>query len=246
MNLSLYFALLLGFGLGLKHATEADHLVAVTAIIVEQRSVLRSASIGLLWGIGHTFALLLAGVIVILLNIEIPARAAQLLELAVALIIIFLGGRILYLLLRSSPRLHIHLHTHDGRTHAHMHFHDKQNAHAVPATRSADRTHHHTVKSFSGGRPLVIGTIHGLAGSAALTLLVLTEVVRGNSRVMGIAYLGVFGLGSIAGMVIMTTVISLPLILVKRSERFARPLHFAVAILSIAFGVGYGWSLSRM
>src|ERR687890_323791 len=94
------FILGLGFALGLKHATEADHLVAVSTIVSEQRSVWRSSIVGALWSLGHTAALLAAGVVLILLRVSIPERVAAALELAVALMIIFLGARILYLLLR--------------------------------------------------------------------------------------------------------------------------------------------------
>src|ERR1051326_7957141 len=129
MNESLFFALGLGFLLGLKHATEADHLVAVTTIVSEQRSVMRSAAVGALWGIGHTISLFVAGVMVILLQVTIPERTAALLEFAVALMIIFLGTRILYLVLRGQSHVHVHAHTHDGHRHTHLHFHDYGDAH---------------------------------------------------------------------------------------------------------------------
>src|SRR2546423_10390643 len=111
------FALGLGFLLGLKHATEADHLVAVTTIVSEQRSVARSALVGAMWGVGHTAALLAAGVVVILLEVTIPERVAAALEFCVALMIVFLGSRVLFLALRRRRRVHVHAHTHGGRTH---------------------------------------------------------------------------------------------------------------------------------
>jgi ABC-type nickel/cobalt efflux system permease component RcnA len=238
MNKSLFFALLLGFALGLKHATEADHLVAVTTIVTEQRSVLRSAAVGLLWGIGHTVSLLVAGALVIFLNVEIPPAVAQLLELLVALMIVFLGSRILYLLLRDNRRLHTHRHVHGDVAHVHVHFHDPAEAHAAPSSSAV--AHHHS--GFNAWKSMIVGMIHGLAGSAALTLLVLTEVVRGGSRTLGFAYLFVFGLGSIGGMLSMSTLISLPLVFsARRFERFARPIQFAVALMSITFGAFYAW-----
>ena len=106
------FALGLGFLLGLKHATEADHLIAVTTIVSEQRSVARSALVGAMWGVGHTAALLAAGVVVILLEVTIPERVAAALEFCVSLMIVFLGTRVLFLALRKRRHIHVHAHTH--------------------------------------------------------------------------------------------------------------------------------------
>src|SRR5438270_90842 len=177
MNYSL-FALGLGFLLGLKHATEADHLVAVTTIVSEQRSVSRSALVGAMWGVGHTAALLAAGVVVILLEVTIPERVAEALEFGVALMIVSLGSRVLYLALRRRRRVHVHAHTHGGHTHTHLHFHENGDEHSADAGRAPSHERH---GGFGGWRPFVVGLVHGLAGSAALTLLVLTEVLRNGS-----------------------------------------------------------------
>jgi high-affinity nickel permease len=123
MNERLSMAISLGFVLGLKHATDADHLVAVTTMVTEHRSLLRPAWVGVLWGVGHTASLLVAGGVVILLQAAIPERVAALLECVVALMIIFLGSRILYLLLRGQRQAHVHTHTHSGRMHSNLHFH---------------------------------------------------------------------------------------------------------------------------
>src|SRR5712691_279874 len=117
MNESVLATLGLGFVLGLKHATEADHLVAVSTIVSERRSIWQSAAVGALWGLGHTASLLVAGFFVIALGITIPVRVANLLELAVALMIVFLGTRLLYMLLRARRAVHVHTHTHDGKPH---------------------------------------------------------------------------------------------------------------------------------
>src|SRR5690349_1588340 len=110
----------LGFGLvlGLKHATEADHLAAVSTIVSERRSVWQSAAVGALWGLGHTASLLTAGLFVLGFGLLIPERLANFLELAVAIMIIVLGMRLL--------RMHIHAHTHEGKWHVHLHFSDDQ------------------------------------------------------------------------------------------------------------------------
>jgi ABC-type nickel/cobalt efflux system permease component RcnA len=233
------FALGLGFLLGLKHATEADHLVAVTTIVSEQRSVARSALVGATWGVGHTAALLAAGVVVILLEVTIPTRVAAALEFAVALMIVLLGSRVLYLALCKRRRVHVHAHTHDGHTHTHLHFHEQRDAHAANAVHSPSHERH---RGFGGWRPLFVGAVHGLAGSAALTLLILTEVLRNGSRALGLAYLLIFGVGSIGGMMLMSALISLPFVFTaSRFTRVDAPVRMLTGLLSVAFGIYYAW-----
>lgn len=233
------FALALGFLLGLKHATEADHLVAVTTIVSEQRSVSRSALVGAMWGVGHTAALLAAGVVVILLEVTIPARVAAALEFGVALMIVFLGSRVLFLALRHRRRVHVHAHTHDGHTHTHLHFHEGADEHAPAAAHAPSHERH---RGLGGWRPVFIGVVHGLAGSAALTLLVLTEVLRNGSRALGLAYLLIFGLGSVGGMVLMSALISLPFVFTaSRFTRIDAPMRLLTGLLSVAFGLYYAW-----
>ncbi|PYT03862.1 MAG: urease accessory protein UreH [Acidobacteria bacterium] len=242
MNYSL-FALGLGFLLGLKHATEADHLVAVTTIVSEQRSVARSALVGAMWGVGHTAALIAAGVVVILLEVTIPERVAAALEFCVALLIVFLGTRVLFLALRKRRHIHVHAHTHGGRTHTHLHFHEHTDAHAATDSRAPSHERH---GGLVGWRPVVVGVVHGLAGSAALTLLVLTEVLKNGSRALGLAYLLIFGVGSIGGMMLMSALISLPFVFT--ASRFARvdaPVRLLTGLLSVAFGIYYAWETTR-
>src|SRR5579862_6185018 len=179
MNESILATLAFGFVLGLKHATEADHLAAVSTIVSERRSLWQSASVGVLWGMGHTLSLLAAGVFVIAFGIVIPEQVANVLELMVALIIIFLGTRLLYVVLRTRHNVHVHEHSHDGKPHVHLHFHDEHHAHALSL--SHDDLHN----GLSGWRPMLVGIVHGLAGSAALTLLVLSEVVRNGTAILG-------------------------------------------------------------
>ena len=193
----------LGFVLGLKHATEADHLAAVSAIVTEKRSLWQSAVVGALWGAGHTVSLLVAGFFVIALGLAIPERLANLLELAVALMIVFLGTR----LLRHAPTMTTHDHAHAG---------------------------------LSGWRPVLVGIVHGLAGSAALTLLVLAEVVRNGTPLLGFAYLLVFGVGSIGGMLLMSSLIGLPISLGARFfRRTLLPMRVLAGVLSTCFGILY-------
>src|SRR5262245_544959 len=123
MNQSMLATLALGFVLGIKHATEADHLAAVSTIVSQRRSVWQSAAVGVFWGIGHTAALIAAGVLVLCVGLVIPEKVANVLELFVALMIIFLGMRLLH--------LHIHAHSHGGRSHIHLHFREEEHAGAL-------------------------------------------------------------------------------------------------------------------
>jgi high-affinity nickel-transport protein len=235
---SAVFVLGLGFVLGLKHATEADHLVAVATIVSEQRSVWRSSLIGAVWGVGHTAALLTVGLLVLFMRVTIPPRVAGLLEFGVALMIILLGTRVLYFLLRDRRRLHTHTHRHGARVHTHLHFHDEQDEHQPAATPAPRHARH----GLSGLRPFVVGAVHGLAGSAALTLLILTEVVRGGSRARGLSWLLLFGAGSVGGMLLMSTLISLPFALTAaRFERINTPVRLVAGLASVAFGLFYAW-----
>ncbi len=228
----------LGFVLGLKHATEADHLAAVSTIVSERRSLWQSAGVGALWGAGHTAALLAAGLLVVGLGVTIPERVAWVLELAVALMIILLGTRLLYRIFRGQQTVHVHAHEHGGRPHVHLHFHDERHKHSV------ETTHLSAHDGLSGWRPFFVGIVHGLAGSAALTLLVLTEIVRNGSPALGLIYLGVFGAGSIGGMLLMSSLIGLPFSLGWRFfQRTLLPLRFCAGVLSTTFGLFYAWRI---
>jgi high-affinity nickel-transport protein len=233
------FALGLGFLLGLKHATEADHLVAVTTIVSEQRSVARSALVGAMWSVGHTAALLAAGVLVILLEVTIPERVKSALEFCVALMIIFLGSRVLFLALRRQRHVHVHAHTHDGHTHTHLHFHEHADEHTPSSAQTPSHERH---VGLRGWRSVFVGVVHGLAGSAVLTLFVLTEVVKNGSRALGLTYLLIFGLGSIGGMMLMSALISLPFVFTaSRFTRVDAPVRLLTGLVSVAFGLYYAW-----
>jgi ABC-type nickel/cobalt efflux system permease component RcnA len=232
------FALLgLGLVFGLKHATEVDHVVAVSTIVSEHRSVYRSALVGGLWGVGHTASLLVVGVAVLVFRIAIPPTVAKWLEFGVALMIITLGavavGRVLGK--RASTHIHRHLHTHtpDGDAHVHIHFHDSEAKHEGVAP-----PHSHAISQI-GFKPLLVGAMHGLAGSAALTLLVLTQV---QSVTLGLLYLGLFGIGSTLGMLLMSGLIGLPFAFsAKRISSLNFGLQTIAGALSIAFGLWYAY-----
>jgi ABC-type nickel/cobalt efflux system permease component RcnA len=228
------FALLgLGLVFGLKHATEVDHVVAVSTIVSEHRSVYRSALVGGLWGAGHTFSLVLVGIVVLVFRVAIPATVARWLEFGVALMIITLGALAVMRVLRRRSDLHLHKHSHDGQAHVHIHFHERQTPHEGVAP-----PHSHVISQI-GFKPILVGAMHGLAGSAALTLLVLTQI---QSVGLGLLYLAVFGIGSTFGMLLMSGLIGLPFALSARKiTSFNYGLQTAAGALSIAFGLWYAY-----
>ena len=229
------FALLsLGLVFGLKHATEVDHVVAISTIVSQNRKLLRSATIGALWGAGHTAALLVTGVIAIGLRVAIPERVSNWLEFGVALMILALGTSAMWRALRAGSEVHLHKHSHDGVSHVHVHFHEAKTQHHE----QQPSAHNHSVSAV-GIKPVLIGTMHGIAGSGALTLLVLTQI---ESAWLGLLYLAVFGVGSIVGMVLMSGLIGIPFALTSRNlTGFHHRLQTAAAGLSIAFGLWYAY-----
>jgi ABC-type nickel/cobalt efflux system permease component RcnA len=227
----------LGLGLvyGLKHATEADHIVAVSTIVSEHRKLGRAALVGAMWGVGHTASLLLVGAGVLALRIAIPEIVSSWLEFGVALMIILLGAIAIRRALRSRVDVHVHKHSHDGVQHTHVHFHSHETEHGLAPEQ---QSHSHAIARV-GLKPVVVGAMHGLAGSAALTLLVLTQI---NSTLLGMLYLAVFGVGSIAGMLLMSGLLGLPFVLSSRSlSAFHYKLQLIAGALSIAFGIWYAY-----
>jgi hypothetical protein len=224
ISLSTASVLALGFVLGLKHAVEVDHLAAVSTLVSERKSLLSSMLVGGLWGVGHTISLFIAGILVIVLHVKISARTALFLEFCVGLMLVALGVNALGKLARGG-HLHFHVHQHGGRAHVHPHIHDGK-----------PETDAHTHHGFSPGmRPLLVGMIHGLAGSAALMLLVLSTI---SSPLIGFAYIIVFGVGSIGGMMLMSALVSLPLYLT--ATRFTRAnlmMRGLAGLFSLSFGL---------
>jgi len=221
---------LLGLGLilGLRHALDPDHIAAVSTIVSESRSVRRSSLIGTCWGLGHTMSLLVAGVLVIALKIQISDRLALWMEFTVALMLILLGLKAVLKPLRGW-RIHVHQHAHGGSSHSHVHLHRPSEEHA--------HQHRHLIRS--GARPFLVGLVHGMAGSAALMILVLATI---PSALAGLIYIAVFGLGSVGGMLIMSSLISLPFILTRqRFNVLSQGLQVAVGLFSLGFGLFLSW-----
>ena len=229
-SVSIVSVLVFGLLFGLKHAVEADHLAAVSTIVSERKSILSSSLVGGLWGIGHTISLLVAGIVVIVLHIEIGERLALALEFGVALMLIALGINALRKLMRGGT-LHLHPHRHFGLAHLHPHLHEVAPENSV--SEIAENDTHHELRI--GTRPLLVGIVHGLAGSAALMLLVLSTI---KSQLVGMAYIGVFGIGSIGGMMLMSALVGLPVHLT--ANRFAsgtRVLQGLAGAFSLCFGL---------
>ena len=235
----------LGFVLGMRHATDPDHVIAVSTIVSRQQSVRHAGLIGVLWGVGHTVTIFCVGALIILFHLVIPPRAGLTMELAVGLMLILLGilsltGVTQRITHRHTPAhshsvVHSHVHEHGGIRHAHMHGHHPEvHMHLDP------------VKPTDGGllkklglyhllRPLAVGLVHGLAGSAAVALLVLAEI---RDPRWATAYLLVFGVGTVAGMMLITMMIGAPFAYTRRRfAPFHRGLGIASGVLSLVFGL---------
>jgi len=211
----------LGLLLGLKHAFDSDHLIAVSTIVTREHSPWRSLWIGLCWGIGHTFTLLLVGLVVLGLKRQIPPPVGLSLECLVGLVLIGLGLATLYDCRRR--RVHAHRHVHAGAPHTHFHAHADSPAHQHP----------HPVRS--GLKPVLLGMVHGLAGSAALMLLVLAAI---PSPALGLVYIAIFGCGSVLGMGFISLLMGLFFSLATdRLSDLEHGVRLAVGTLSTTFGV---------
>jgi high-affinity nickel-transport protein len=247
--ITLLSIVLLGFFLGVRHATDPDHVIAVTTIVSRQRSVGAAALIGVLWGIGHTLTILAVGGAIIVFGIVIPPRMGLAMELSVALMLILLGlfnltGVMRWLAGRPPPDhphgdddAHAHAHSHGDFVHTHRHQHGPAaHGHAEDATPLGwlDRTFR-SLGAYQTIRPLVVGVVHGLAGSAAIALLVLAAI---PTPAWGIAYLLVFGVGTITGMMLITAASALPFAYTtRRFSQVNRYLAMASGVVSVAFGL---------
>ena len=241
------FALIaLGFLLGMRHATDPDHVIAVTTIVARQKSASGAATIGAAWGLGHTLTILVVGGGIILFGWVIPPRIGLSMEFSVGLMLIVLG--IMNLtgvmrrmngsrLIRAAAHRHTHPHSHGDYVHTHAHAHNPEaHPHKPEQTPLSwmDR-HLSRIAAYQLVRPLVVGVVHGLAGSAAVALLILTTI---RNPAWALWYLLVFGLGTIVGMMLMTAVIVVPF--TRTSHHFARlggGLRIASGVISLAFGL---------
>jgi ABC-type nickel/cobalt efflux system permease component RcnA len=230
MESSLFAAFGLGLVLGIQHALDPDHLIAVSTIVSEQKNFKWASLIGAFWGLGHTTTLFLVGLVVIGLRVTIPPRLGSSLELLVALMLVILGVNVLRKTF-GAERVHLHTHSHNPETHTHFHVHENP---------QQDHGHQHQFKAMR--RPFIVGMVHGLAGSAALMLLVLSTI---ESPLSGILYILIFGLGSVGGMLLLSGIISLPFILTaQRFSLMNRWIRVIAGVASVTFGLFLGWEIS--
>jgi cytochrome c biogenesis protein CcdA len=225
------FAILsLGFLLGMQHALEADHIAAVSSIAARRSNVADIVRHGLTWGLGHTLTLFVFAGFAILLGHTIPDTLARPLEAAVGLMLIGLGCHVLWRLWRD--RVHFHAHRHgDGTSHIHLHSHAGENV----AHRASAHAHGHGFR----WRTLLVGLMHGMAGSAALLVLAVSQAA---SPATAVGYVLLFGLGSMLGMGALSAVIAVPLAVSARWLTSAnRALQGAVGVATIAVGVATIW-----
>jgi len=223
----------------------------VTTIISRQNKLSRAAIVGAFWGLGHTLTIFIVGAIIIFFNLVIPPRVGLTMELAVGLMLVFLGVLNIKSFLRSQPEVaahgtaavvHDHLHSHGDYFHSHVHGHEGEaHSHAVqrPPLGWFDVTFGRA-EIYQNLRPLMIGIVHGLAGSAAVALLVLATI---RDPRWAIAYLLVFGLGTVAGMVLITISIASTLRALGKSKLLFRRLALASGLLSLGFGLAVAYQI---
>lgn len=234
--LGLISIVVVGFFLGMRHATDPDHVIAVTTIVSQQRSTRRAAFIGIFWGLGHTLTIFVVGCAIILFNVVIPTRLGLAMEFSVSLMLILLGGWNLLTFSTTAPVAHTHEHSHGGLVHSHLHTHSgkAEHDHEEPAVAEMDRKLGQK-PLYQLVRPLLVGIVHGLAGSAAVALLILATI---RNTTWAIAYLLVFGIGTIAGMMLITMSIASAFRFVgDRFQTFGRRLALISGVISVGFGL---------
>jgi high-affinity nickel-transport protein len=240
--------LAIGFLLGMRHATDPDHVIAVSTIVSRERSIPKAGLIGILWGCGHTLTIAIVGSAIIFFGVVIPPRAGLTMEFSVGLMLILLGilnltGAMKWLSEKFSPShprvtgTHAHVHEHDHHLHFHWHSHSAAQEHHADSLVSPNwlRGTLAHLGLFHALRPLLVGIVHGLAGSAAVALLVLSTI---RNPKWALLYLLIFGVGTIAGMMLITAALALPFSFA--GHRFAwlnRSLVLGSGLLSLCFGI---------
>ena len=223
--------LLFGLVTGLRHSIEADHVAAVLSVVASNQKNIKNASmLGAIWGLGHTISLFIAGLAVLLLAVNIDQSISIRLEFGVGIMLLFLGvttftgwsiGKF-FKGLWHQKLSHKHIHYHEGNNivHSHGHIHDNEHKH--------------------GHKSLIIGMVHGMAGSGALLLLVLSTI---HSIPLGLAYIAIFGAGSIGGMAGVSTLMGIPFVKLANSAKVSLFLRYAAAVTTLAIGAGVIYDL---
>ena len=219
--------LFLGVLLGLRHALEPDHLAAVSTLVAQRQDPRAGLAVGALWGVGHTFGLLLLAGGLTVLEAHLAPSTELALECAVAAMLIVLGVRSLLLAARAGTAGPPSPHFHGG--HAHVH----------PA---APGGHVHLSRWALAPRPLAIGIVHGLAGSGALTALVMARLPTLPAR---LGYIVLFGVGSVAGMALLTGAAGLSLQILRPGARWNARLVTVTGLVSLGLGCFWGWTSAR-
>jgi hypothetical protein len=222
--------LLLGLVTGLRHSMEADHIAAVLSVLASNhKNIKRASMLGVIWGLGHTMSLFVAGLVVLLFAVNISETISSRLEFGVGIMLLFLGFTTLtgwsigkfFKGLRHKTSSHKHIHYHESNiVHSHGHIHDNEHKH--------------------GHKSLIIGMVHGMAGSGALLLIVLSTI---NSVPLGLAYIAIFGAGSIGGMAAVSTLMGIPFVKLSNSAKISIALRYAAAITTLAIGAGLIYDL---
>ena len=210
--------------LGMRHAFEPDHLAAVSTLVSRERSSVKAALLGVCWGLGHTLTLFAVGAALVLLRAEMPPSLSDLFEFAVAIMLVGLGLRAIHQAAQQGPTGPLHVHRHGRIVHSHA---------AVPA-------HVHIGGWTLARRPLIVGAVHGLAGSGALTALVLATLPSTAAR---LTYMTLFGVGSTVGMAALSGVLGWPLGHFARHRALARGASLTVGCVSTVLGVFWGYPL---
>lgn len=219
---------LVGLALGMRHALEPDHLAAVSTLATEDRGARAGFRLGAFWGLGHTLSLLVVGGSLAVLGAQMPERVATAFELAVAVMVMSLGVRAVMKAVRDGRLGAEHAHSHGALAHVH----------------AAPTSHVHVSRWTLSTRPLLIGLMHGLAGSGALTALVLAELPTAAAR---ISYIVLFGAGSVVGMAMLTGLAGVPLMKLARSPRAMAALLLVTGMVSVVVGAWWGVeSVSRL
>ena len=223
----------LGFLIGMKHALEADHVAAVASLASGSKSIGETTRMGVAWGVGHTVTLFVIGSVVLALDWVVPETFAVILEFVVGLMLVGLGLDVMIRLARRKA--HFHAHAHGGAHHFHAHGHTPMGGHDASA-------HGHAHPRGLPVRALLVGIVHGMAGSAALVLLTLSTI---SSLWLGFAYMLLFGFGSVIGMAILSCAIALPLRFTAGRLTWAfRGLTAGVGAATVVLGVSIAWRVA--
>jgi ABC-type nickel/cobalt efflux system permease component RcnA len=226
MEIGLLSILSLGFVLGIKHAIEPDHVIAVSTIASQSKKLLRSSLAGVFWGIGHTATLFIIGIVLILMKGEIPEKWAMSLEFLVGIMLVYLGITTIL----SFKNIHLHKHEQNGELHKHLHSHEHNSTHQ----------HLHQHKKISYLKSMLIGLVHGLAGSGAMIVLTMSSV---NSPWEAAVYILIFGAGTVIGMLFFTTLIGIPFVFSAKKFSLNRTLTQVTGVISTVFGIYYMYNL---